>query len=184
MLTLTGTHRLWSHNTYRAKWPLRLLLATFQTAAIQEDIYEWSLKHRLHHKYSDTDADPSNVSRGFLWAHIGWLFFKRHPAVIEKVPTIDMTDVLKDPIVRFQRKFYTPLVVLIRGSLFTGIPYLLTGYNLGYLFCINIMFYVLLLHYTWLINSIAHMHGYRPHDKQIQPADNPILIYLALGELP
>ena len=102
--------------------------------------------------------------------------------MLEKIPAIDMSDVLADPIVTFQRKFYTPLVMLVRGSLFTGIPMLFTNYSPLYLFCINIMFYVLLLHYTWLINSIAHMYGYKPHDKTIQPADNPVLIYIAMGE--
>ena len=152
-----------------------------QTAGIQEDIYEWSLKHRLHHKYSDTDADPSNISRGIVWAHIGWLFFKRHPKVLEKLPTIDMSDLLADPIVRFQRTFYVPLVVLVRGLMFTGIPMLIVKDSIVYLLSLNILFYVLLLHYTWLVNSIAHKYGYKPHDKNIEPSDNPILIYLAVG---
>src|SRR5882724_9206063 len=141
-----GAHRLWSHRSYRAKWPLRVFLAILQTATIQEDIYEWSLKHRVHHKYSDTDADPSNASRGFIWSHIGWLFFKRHPAFLDKVNTIDTTDLLADPIVRFQRQFYVPLVALIRSLMFTGIPFYLFGESVKYLICMNILFYVILLH--------------------------------------
>jgi hypothetical protein len=30
-----GAHRLWCHRSYKAKWPLRLLLCIFQTAAFQ-----------------------------------------------------------------------------------------------------------------------------------------------------
>ncbi|XP_054152878.1 stearoyl-CoA desaturase 5-like [Oppia nitens] len=191
---IAGAHRLWSHRSYKARWPLRLILATLQTATIQEDIYEWSLKHRLHHKYSDTDADPTNVSRGFLWAHIGWLFYKRHPAYLAKVPTIDMSDLDQDPIVYWQRKLYSLWVVLVRGMMFTGIPYWLFGsdgsdgsdggqvvVDLVYLSSMNILFYVILLHYTWLVNSVAHMFGYRPYDTTIQPTDNSVLIYLAFG---
>lgn len=30
-----GSHRLWSHRSYKAKWPLRLLLVAMQTLAFQ-----------------------------------------------------------------------------------------------------------------------------------------------------
>ena len=30
-----GAHRLWSHRTYKAKWPLRLIVALGQTIAFQ-----------------------------------------------------------------------------------------------------------------------------------------------------
>src|SRR5438309_535653 len=38
---LAGAHRLWTHRSYKAKLPLRLFLAIFQTTAMQNDIYEW-----------------------------------------------------------------------------------------------------------------------------------------------
>jgi stearoyl-CoA desaturase (delta-9 desaturase) len=60
---LAGAHRLWCHRSYKAKWPLRFLLMIFQTMAMQNDIYEWCRDHRVHHKYSETDADPHNSNR-------------------------------------------------------------------------------------------------------------------------
>ncbi|XP_011706893.1 PREDICTED: acyl-CoA Delta(11) desaturase-like, partial [Wasmannia auropunctata] len=30
-----GAHRLWSHRSYKAKWPMRLMLMIFQTIAFQ-----------------------------------------------------------------------------------------------------------------------------------------------------
>ncbi|KAG5334260.1 ACOD desaturase, partial [Acromyrmex heyeri] len=30
-----GSHRLWSHRSYKAKWPMRLILMIFQTIAFQ-----------------------------------------------------------------------------------------------------------------------------------------------------
>jgi stearoyl-CoA desaturase (delta-9 desaturase) len=36
MLGVTaGTHRLWSHRTYKAKWPLRVILMLLHTMAFQ-----------------------------------------------------------------------------------------------------------------------------------------------------
>lgn len=41
-----GAHRLWAHRAYKAKWPLRVILAIFQTMAFQNHIYEWVRDHR------------------------------------------------------------------------------------------------------------------------------------------
>ncbi|XP_058922980.1 stearoyl-CoA desaturase 5 isoform X3 [Kogia breviceps] len=98
-----GAHRLWSHRSYKAKLPLRIFLAAANSMAFQNDIFEWSRDHRVHHKYSETDADPHNARRGFFFSHIGWLFVRKHRAVIEKGRKLDVTDLLADPVVRFQR---------------------------------------------------------------------------------
>ena len=39
---------------------------------IQNCIYQWVREHRVHHKFSETDADPHNTKRGFFFAHVGW----------------------------------------------------------------------------------------------------------------
>ncbi|XP_021566832.1 stearoyl-CoA desaturase 5 [Carlito syrichta] len=99
-----GAHRLWSHRSYKAKLPLRIFLAIANSMAFQNDIFEWARDHRAHHKYSETDADPHNARRGFFFSHIGWLFVRKHRDVIEKGRKLDVTDLLADPVVRFQRK--------------------------------------------------------------------------------
>lgn len=59
----------------------------------------------MHHKYSETDADPHNAKRGFFFAHIGWLFVRKHSDVIEKGRKLDVSDLLADPVVMFQRRW-------------------------------------------------------------------------------
>lgn len=59
-----GAHRLWAHRSYKAKLPLRIILMLWQTMAFQNHIYEWCRDHRVHHKFTDTDADPHNAKRG------------------------------------------------------------------------------------------------------------------------
>ena len=44
------------------------------------------------------------------------------------------------------------------------------------------MRYILLLHFTWLVNSVAHMWGNRPYDKTINPAENLFVSWGAIGE--
>lgn len=60
--------------------------------------------HRVHHKFSETEADPHNAKRGFFFSHVGWLMMKKNPAVIEKGNAIDMSDITSDPVVQFHLK--------------------------------------------------------------------------------
>lgn len=99
-----GVHRLWSHRAYKARLPLRIFLMLCQSLAFQNSIYEWTRDHRVHHKFTDTNADPHNSRRGFFFAHMGWLMCKKHPDVKEKGKQIDMSDLEADPVVMFQKK--------------------------------------------------------------------------------
>ena len=76
----------------------------FQTVAFQNHIYEWVRDHRVHHKFTDTDADPHNSKRGFFFSHMGWLMVRKHPDVFTKGKTVDMSDLERDPIVMWQKK--------------------------------------------------------------------------------
>ncbi|CAG0883742.1 unnamed protein product [Cyprideis torosa] len=177
-----GVHRLWAHRTYRAKWPLRFALMIANTIAFQNDIYEWSRDHRVHHKYTETDADPHNAKRGFFFSHVGWLLMRKHPEVIRKGKDIDMSDLMKDPIVMFQRRHYKPLMITLNLLLPSIIPWLCWGENLLVSYVINVSRWIFTVNATWLVNSAAHMWGDRPYDVTLNPAENTGVIILACGE--
>lgn len=59
----------------------------------------------MHHKFTDTDADPHNAKRGFFFSHMGWLLVRKHPDVINKGAKVDMSDLEQDPIVVWQRRY-------------------------------------------------------------------------------
>ncbi|CAG2116937.1 unnamed protein product, partial [Medioppia subpectinata] len=160
-----------------------LILAFANTMALQNDIYEWSRDHRVHHKYSETNADPHNANRGFFFSHMGWLLLKKHKDVRHKGASVDMSDVWADPIVRFQRRFYVPLIILIWGLIPTLVPYYVWGEQMWFSFLGCVCFrYVYVLHCTWLVNSLAHLQGHRPYDRHIGPRENNSVIYFAFGE--
>nr|QBO56267.1 fatty acid desaturase 9 [Brachionus plicatilis] len=178
-----GAHRLWSHRTYKAKLPLRILLGVFQTLALQNSIYEWSRDHRVHHKHAETNADPHNANRGFFFSHMGWLLMKKHPDVIQKGSRIPLGDLLADPVVAFQKKYYRTLAILTCFVLPTVIPVFLwnESWTNAY-FVPAILRYIVTLHFTWFVNSFAHMWGMRPYDKKINPAENLFVSMGAIGE--
>ena len=70
----------------------------------QNDIIAWSRDHRVHHKYSETNADPHNAKRGFFFSHCGWLMVRKHPDVIAKSKNLDFSDLYADPVCVIQRK--------------------------------------------------------------------------------
>ncbi|KAL6426388.1 hypothetical protein ACFW04_009108 [Cataglyphis niger] len=179
--TTAGAHRLWCHRSYKAKWPLRLILITFQTIAFQNDIYDWVRDHRVHHKFTDTDADPYNARRGFFFSHIGWLMLRKHPDVIKKGAMIDMSDIVQDPLVVFQRKWYLYLAVLLSFIMPIIVPWM-WGESLWNLWHYTVIRFCLNLNATWSVNSVAHIWGKKPFNKSITPTDNVGVSVFTLGE--
>lgn len=178
-----GAHRLWSHRAYKAKWPLRLFLIILFTITGQRHVYVWALDHRVHHKYSETDADPHNAKRGFFFSHVGWLVLTPHPSVIEKRKAVDMSDLEADPIVMWQKKLYPLLFAIFNIFLPVAIPIYYWDETLWNSFWINFnMRFTATLNIAFFVNSVAHMWGQKPYDKDISPVENLAVSLAALGE--
>ncbi|XP_046916925.2 acyl-CoA desaturase [Dermatophagoides farinae] len=179
---ICGAHRLWTHRAYRAHFLLRIFLMICQTLALQLSILQWCLFHRVHHKYSDTDADPHNAKRGFFYSHMGWIFTDRHPEYLEKSQKIDITDLENDAVVWFQHRFYVPLVLLITFMIPTFVPCFLWNESFINATCLNLFRIALSLHQTALVNSAAHIWGSKPYDERIKPTENRFTTYVTMGE--
>ena len=61
-----GAHRLWAHRSYKAHWIIRTFLMLMFSIANEGSIYHWVRDHRVHHKNSETEADPHNVRNGYI----------------------------------------------------------------------------------------------------------------------
>lgn len=177
-----GVHRLWAHRSYKAKFPLRAFLVFLQTLAFQGSVIEWARDHRVHHKYSETDADPHNAKRGLFYSHVGWLLTKKHPEVFAKGKGIDYSDLTEDSLLKFQHKHYVYLMVFTSFFLPTFLPCYLWGETFLNAFFINMLRYCCGLNITWLVNSAAHFFGDKPYDRFINPVENKHVSFLALGE--
>jgi len=178
-----GVHRMWSHRAYKGRFPLRVFLAMCNSMSYQNSVYEWARDHRVHHKYTETDADPVNSKNGFFFSHVGWLLSKKHPDVRRIGGKVDMSDILADPVVHYQRKYYIPSVIIFCFVLPTVIPWYFWGETLWNAYFVAVILrYCLALNATWLVNSAAHMFGDRPYDKNIAPAENLTVSALTLGE--
>jgi len=171
-----GYHRLFAHKTYQAAWPVRLFFLIFGAAALENSVLNWAADHRVHHTHVDEPRDPYNITKGFWWAHIGWIFFENEPPS----PTI-VRDLASDPLVAWQARWYG----LIGLGVAFGIPLLvglLTGNVLGCLLIGGVLRVVVSHHTTFFINSLCHMIGQQPYSKEHSARDSGVMAVLAFGE--
>lgn len=152
---------------------------------MQMDLVKWVKDHRVHHRYTETDADPHDARRGAFFSHIGWLMYRKHPQVERRLAQVDVSDLLADPLVRFQNNLWVHWICAALVSWF--VPGIIVWYfwNMTLIQGIataGIMRYVWLLHSTFFINSAAHLWGEQPYNKRLQPRDNSILSFIFLGK--
>ncbi|KAF8906889.1 hypothetical protein CPB85DRAFT_1312713 [Mucidula mucida] len=168
---MLGYHRLWSHRSYNASFPLQIFLLAGGTSAVQGSCYWWSRGHRSHHRYTDTEQDPYNSKRGLLWTHIGWMVFKSdlHSGYT------DVSDLRNDALLRLQHRWYFQLAILFGFIVPTAIP--------GGGFCIAASLRLAIAHHsTFCINSVAHYLGTTPYDDRLSPRDHFLSAILTMGE--
>jgi stearoyl-CoA desaturase (delta-9 desaturase) len=172
-----GYHRLFAHKTFQASWPVRLFFLVFGAGALENSVLNWAADHRVHHAHVDHDRDPYNITKGFWWAHMGWIFFHAE----EPIPQTVVRDLTEDPLVRWQDKYYKWIGLGVAA----GIPLLvgvLTGRVLGCLLIGGVLRIVVSHHGTFFINSLCHMVGGQPYSREHSARDSAIMAVLAFGE--
>jgi fatty-acid desaturase len=149
-----GYHRLLTHRSLRVPQLLEHIIVTCGALALQGGPITWVATHRTHHLYSDTERDPHNARRGFFWSHVGWLF-RYNPARLTRAQEWrSARDIASDPYYRFLEWASPLLQVALAGVLFAfgGLSWVVWG-----VFARLVLTY----HVTWLVNSAAHLTGYR-----------------------
>jgi len=177
-----GLHRLWAHRSYKAHWAVRAFLMFCTCLSNQGSIYHWARDHRVHHKNSETEADPHNANRGFFFAHVGWLLVKKDPKVIEAGKKLDLSDLENDAFVMFQKKNDPWFTMFVCFALSPLISYIFWNENIIAHYLVEVSRYILVLHGTWFVNSAAHIWGSHPYDPSINPAENRFVALCSVGE--
>ena len=153
-----GYHRLFAHPTYKAHPLLRLFYLVFGAAAVQNSALKWSADHRVHHVKTDRDEDPYNISRGFWWAHIGWVLHRDPP----DTDLNHVKDLAADPLVRWQDRNYVILAFVFCGLLPLALGFL-WGDPIGAVLVAGFLRLVAQWHATFAVNSFAHYIGTQPY---------------------
>lgn len=182
-----GAHRLFTHRSFVPAPIVRELLALAFLLSAQGSLRRWVRDHQIHHRYSDQASDPhSPAQRGFLGAHLGWLWSAPPSSEEDRALYTQYTRGL-DPgrIGRFFRSG-TRLLTLhlsFMAAVF-AVGLILGGVQLGLSLLIwgVLLRIVLVMHSTFLINSATHRYGQRPYKTRDDSRNLWWVAVLALGE--
>ncbi|MFP4069141.1 MAG: fatty acid desaturase [Verrucomicrobiota bacterium] len=170
-----GYHRLYAHKAYAANPFFEWCVLLGSTLAFEMSALMWSHDHRLHHNHVDTEKDPYSIDKGFWYAHILWLFdYRRNydPSLV--------ADLLKNPRVVLQDKYYLHLVIGMNLAIF-GLGCLWVGPLASFYFGFLVRM-ALIHHSTWFINSLCHTIGSKTYARELSAVDNAVLALLTFGE--
>ena len=184
-----GFHRHFTHSSFKAARPLRVSLAIAGSLAIEGPVLVWVADHRRHHKYSDKEGDPHSpwrfgndwkaLSKGFLYAHMGWMFNPNRTSQQKFCP-----DLLADAPIRWVSKTF-PLwvaVSLLAPALIGGLWSMSLAGALTAFFWASLVRICLLHHVTWSINSVCHTFGNEDFDVRDKSRNVAWLAIPSFGE--
>ncbi len=184
-----GFHRHFTHSSFKAAKPLRAALAMAGNMAIEGPVLVWVADHRRHHKYSDKEGDPHSpwrfgndwqaLTKGFLYAHIGWLFNPNMTSQEKFCP-----DLLADKTIRRISNTFPlwVLVSLLAPALIGGLWSMSLAGALTAFFWASLVRICLLHHVTWSINSVCHTFGNEDFDVRDKSRNVAWLAIPSFGE--
>jgi stearoyl-CoA desaturase (delta-9 desaturase) len=184
-----GFHRHFTHCSFKAAKPLRVALAVAGSLAIEGPVLVWVADHRRHHKYSDREGDPHSpwrfgndwkaLTKGFLYAHMGWMFNPNRTSQQKFCP-----DLLADTSIRRVSKTF-PLwaaISLFGPALIGGLWSMSLAGALTAFFWASLVRICLLHHVTWSINSVCHTFGNEDFDVRDKSRNVAWLAIPSFGE--
>jgi stearoyl-CoA desaturase (Delta-9 desaturase) len=161
-----GYHRHFTHGAFKAKRWLRIVMAIAGGLSIEMSVIDWVAVHRRHHKYSDQENDPHSpwrfgndwraLTKGLVWAHMGWLFDSRRTSPEKFCP-----DLVADKDMHRISRFFPGLVAisLLLPAAIGGLVTMSWWGAVTAFFWGSLVRICLLHHVTWSINSICHAMG-------------------------
>lgn len=184
-----GYHRHFSHRSFKAATPIRVILAIAGSTAAQGSVVYWVSNHRRHHQYTDKPGDihspyvdderEMGFWEGFWHSHMGWTFDHKMTNAL-----MYAKDLYRDQtIARVNRMYYVwVLGGLIVPALIGGLVTMsLWGAFTAFLWGGMVRIF-LCYHFTNGIDSVTHMFGYAPYDSGDRSLNNRLWALPTMGE--
>ncbi len=189
--TTIGFHRYFTHKGFEARTPVKGALAVLGCMTMQGPLIQWVTDHRKHHASPTSRATRTRRTsvmeraawgavKGFVHAHVGWLF---QNLGMEEGREYGK-DLYDDRLLVWIDRLY-----LLWVALTLGLPFLI-GYLVGGTWergveamvwggLIRIFLYQ---HATFSVNSICHMFGRRDFRSRDEARNNWLVALLVFGE--
>ena len=189
--TTIGFHRYFTHRGFEARTPVRVGLAVLGCMTMQGPITQWVTDHRKHHALSDKPGDPhsphvghgdgfAGAVRGFVHAHVGWMFSNLGMEQGREYGR----DLYDDRLIRAVDRLYLVWVVLTVG-LPSAVGYAVGGTwqaGLEGLVWGGLIRIAAYQHATFSVNSICHMFGRKDYRSRDEARNNWLVALLVFGE--
>lgn len=176
-----GFHRLATHESFKCHPAVKAVALVLGSAAAQGPVLTWVDNHRRHHVHADQPGDPHSphadfgdgwreAAKGFLHAHIFWLFQDAPPDAGRFTKRLR-----EDPVVAAVDRTFA---LWIGAGLL--VPGLIGGWR-GFIWG-GVIRMLLVNHATFAVNSICHMYGSRRFETQDESRNNAAIALLTGGE--
>ena len=167
----TGLHRYFAHHAFRTSRPFQFLLGLVTCATFTDPI-GFAGKHRIHHRFSDTDDDVHTPRDGFWSCWYGSLV---DDGLTEAQVRVAAKDLVRFPeLLWLHRLFVLPGLATAAGLFWLG------GFSrmaIGYLLALALM-----LNLTSAVNYVCHRWGSRRYATRDASRNNLWIAILTLGE--
>ncbi|HEY3976757.1 MAG TPA: acyl-CoA desaturase [Streptosporangiaceae bacterium] len=184
-----GLHRYFTHGSFKAKRGFKIALAIAGSMALEKPVITWVADHRRHHKHSDKEGDPHSpwrfgddwkaLTKGLVFAHVGWLFDGDVTAKEKFCP-----DWLADRDVTAISRWFPGLaaVSMLAPALIGGLWSMSWPGAVTAFFWATLVRIAFLHHITWSINSICHTFGKEDFEVRDKSRNVSWLAVLSFGE--
>jgi stearoyl-CoA desaturase (delta-9 desaturase) len=189
--TTIGFHRFFTHKGFECGRALKATFAILGCSTMQGPITQWVTDHRKHHALSDQEGDPHSphvghgdgwfgALRGFVHAHVGWMFSNLG---MEQGRDYGK-DLYDDRLVRLIDRLYLVWVAVgfaipfaigwgVGGTVSRGLEAMVWGGPVRVF---------LFQHATFSVNSICHMFGRKDYAARDESRNNWLVALLVFGE--
>ena len=184
-----GLHRYFSHASFKTVPVISHLLGAFGSMAFQGSIARWVADHRRHHAHTDDTGDVHSPSidpwgqdlpgiRGFLHAHIGWMFDNTATDM-----SVYGRGLMNDPIIVFYTRtfwwwtFASLALPFAYGYVFGGLQIAWTTMLVAG--CLRT---TLIHNIVWAVNSFGHTVGEIGFEQNNTSRNNYVLAILTFGD--
>jgi fatty-acid desaturase len=163
-------HRLWTHKSFKTSRSKEYILHFFSTPLLYGSNITYAGIHRTHHTFADTEKDP-HITKP--WWKVVFYVRNKNFQISNKM----ISDLVKDPLHRFQHKYYFILntIILIISLLIFGIVN--TGWFLSFIVTYNFIA-------AGLVNVLGHSprFGVKIWPSKDNSTNNKFLEYLTWSE--
>jgi fatty-acid desaturase len=163
-------HRYFAHRAFSTSRIFQFMLALMAASAFGDPI-RFAGKHRLHHRFVDTDKDVHTPLAGIWHCWIGSLLDGYPPEELDH----QARDLMRYPELRLLHKYaMVPGLVLATGAfIYGGITMVGIGVCLGP---------VILVHQSSAVNYLCHRFGSRRYDSEDTSTNNALVAIATFGE--